>query len=117
MTTSKKQPKFAILIFPAALSVLPSNMFLPSLPHIADALSSNYAAAKRHKTDRVDTGENLVCPGFELINLELEPTRSTLAARRTQADLASPNSSGCGRRSPQGLLAGRKVEGGRLVRM
>ena len=43
MTTSKKQPKFAVLIFLAALSVLPLNMFIPSLPHIADALSSNYA--------------------------------------------------------------------------
>jgi MFS transporter, DHA1 family, multidrug resistance protein len=43
MATSKKQPKFAVLIFLAALSVLPLSMFIPSLPHIADALSSNYA--------------------------------------------------------------------------
>jgi MFS transporter, DHA1 family, multidrug resistance protein len=47
MTISKKQPKLAALIFLAALSALPSNMFLPSLPHIADALSSNYAVVKR----------------------------------------------------------------------
>ena len=44
-TILKKQPKFAVLIFLAALSVLPLNMFIPSLPHIADALSSNYAVA------------------------------------------------------------------------
>jgi len=43
MTTSKKQLQFDVLIFLAALSVLPLNMFIPSLPHIADALSSNYA--------------------------------------------------------------------------
>jgi len=44
MTTSKQQPKLAILIFLAALSVLPLGMVVPSLPHIADALGSNYAA-------------------------------------------------------------------------
>lgn len=43
MTTSKKQPKLAVLIFLAALSVLPLNMFIPSLPHIADALNSDYS--------------------------------------------------------------------------
>ncbi|PCK81751.1 MFS transporter [Rhizobium sophoriradicis] len=40
---SRKQPKLAVFIFLAALSVLPLNMFIPSLPHIADALNSNYA--------------------------------------------------------------------------
>ena len=45
MTTSKQQPKFAVLIFLAALSVLPLGMVIPSLPHIADALGSTYAVA------------------------------------------------------------------------
>jgi DHA1 family bicyclomycin/chloramphenicol resistance-like MFS transporter len=43
MTTTRKQPKLAVLIYLAALSVLPLNMFIPSLPHIADALDSDYA--------------------------------------------------------------------------
>ncbi|MEZ2127610.1 MULTISPECIES: MFS transporter [unclassified Sinorhizobium] len=43
MTTLKKQPKLAVLIFLAALSVLPLNMFIPSLPHIANTLNSDYA--------------------------------------------------------------------------
>jgi MFS family permease len=43
MTTSRKPPKLAVLIFLAALSVLPLGMVVPSFPHIADALGSNYA--------------------------------------------------------------------------
>lgn len=45
MTTKEKLPKLSILIYLSALSALPTIMLLPSLPHIAEALRSDYAVA------------------------------------------------------------------------
>lgn len=43
MHEGRSVPRFPILIFLAAISVLPLNMFVPSLPHIADNFGVDYA--------------------------------------------------------------------------
>lgn len=43
MKTSGNQPRLTVLIFLSALAVLPINMFVPSLPRIAEELDADYA--------------------------------------------------------------------------
>lgn len=76
MTTSKRPPKLAVLIFLSALSVLPLNMFIPSLPHLAETLSSDYALA------------NLAIAGYALMGAITHVVAGILSDRYGRRPLA-----------------------------
>jgi DHA1 family bicyclomycin/chloramphenicol resistance-like MFS transporter len=69
MTTRTKLPNLPILIFLSALSALPTIMLLPSLPHIADALGSDYATA------------NLAITGYALMSAITQVVSGVLSDR------------------------------------
>lgn len=69
MTTKRKLPNLSFLIFLAALSALPTIMLLPSLPHIADALGSDYATA------------NLAITGYALMSALTQIVSGVLSDR------------------------------------
>lgn len=76
MTTQKKLPNLSILIFLSALSALPTIMLLPSLPHIADALGSDYATA------------NLAITGYALMSAITQVVSGVLSDRYGRRPIA-----------------------------